>query len=192
MMEYSCEICNVTFHDEILLNCHNILYHEDGRSQEEEETVPPRPSVIQYAPAGNENRLSIQLQAEAFPNSSVRQYVIVNNQLNLDTFLQQSIDLIDTTLQRELQRLFVVKFGLLLDTTFSNVENELSVRGFVCRTRTLVAASDRLNILNECLQELILKILEHEARGSGWSLLSTNSLTLKVHKQDMESEAVVI
>src|SRR5215468_9374805 len=137
MMEYSCEICNESFHDEILLNCHNALYHEDGSSndsqdEEEEVTVQPRPSVIQYAPARNENRLSIQLQAEAFPNSSVRQYVILNNQLNLDT-------------------------------TFANVENELSVRGFVCRTRTLLATSNRLNILNECIQELILKILEHEA-----------------------------
>src|SRR5436190_4886506 len=184
-MEYSCVICGETFHDEILLNCHIILYHEDGSStdsEEDEETVQPRPSVIQYAPARNENRLTIQLQAEAFPNSSVRQYVIVNNQLNLDTFLQQSVDLINTTLERELQRLHVVKFGLQLDTTFTNVENELSVRGFICRTRSLIVTSDRISIINECVQELILKILEHEARGSGWSLLRTNSLLLKVHK----------
>ncbi|TLY45877.1 MAG: hypothetical protein E6K54_08670, partial [Gammaproteobacteria bacterium] len=186
-MEYSCAICGETFNDEILLNCHTILYHEDGSStdsqeDEDEETVQPRPSVIQYAPARNENRLTIQLQAEAFPNSSVRQYLIVNNQLNLDTFLQQSVDLINTTLERELQRLHVVKFGLLLDTTFTNVENELSVRGFICRTRSLIVTSDRISITNECVQELILKILEHEARGSGWSLLRTNSLMLKVHK----------
>ena len=182
-MEYSCDICNVKFHDDILLNCHNVLFHEDGvPDSEEEERVQPRPSVIQYAPGRNDNRLTIQLQAEAFPNSSVRQYIILNNQFGLDEFLQQSMDLIDTTLRRELERLYVVKFGLLLDTTFANVEDELSVRGFICRTRTIIATTDIINVINECIQEIILKILEHEARGSGWSLLRTNSLMLKVHK----------
>ncbi|WP_185964929.1 hypothetical protein, partial [Klebsiella pneumoniae] len=65
---------------------------------------------------------------------------------------------------------------------FKNTENEISNRGFITRNKTIIQTSDVDAAIEECLQELVLKITEHEARGSGWSLLSVNSMDVRVHK----------
>lgn len=171
----------------------------------ENSTRQNRPSVIAYAPPSEQNlvdpedesspstsagaanedaTLGVEVLVEAFERSIVRHYRINNiNTLQLEIFLALVKDVITAKLNYELNRLNFIKFGLLLDTTFNNVEGEISNRGFLSRNRTIMETSNLEEIVEECLQELVLKITEHEARGSGWSLLNVNNLDLRVHKR---------
>lgn len=138
-----------------------------------------RPSVIQYAPR---RPLSVNLLAQALPRSIVKHFKITNTNYELQEFINLSKRLIIQTLQEELKRLNFIKFGLLMDTTFTNVQNELSPRGFLTRNRSIMETSDIEYVVEECLQDLVIKVTEHEGRGSGFSLLNIEGLDIRVHK----------
>lgn len=210
---FYCQLCNEELTDETLYLAHCELYHnvaEGNLSDSEihpdileffddgEEIIPNnRPSVIAYAPPRNqqpleplretmneEPDLTIELLAHAFERSMVRHYRIRNiTSLELEVFLTNVKKLILDKLKIELNRLNFIKFGLLLDTTFNNIDGETSNRGFLSRNRSVMQTSNLDDVVDECLQEIVLKITEHEARGSGWSLLSVNDLDLRVHKR---------
>lgn len=71
-----------------------------------------------------------------------------------------------------------------MDSTFSNIENEVSQRWFIVRSRSFIKTSNLKEVVKESVQELRLKITEHKARGSSWSLLRVNSIDIRVHKQE--------
>ncbi|WP_221935838.1 hypothetical protein, partial [Klebsiella pneumoniae] len=113
----------------------------------------------------------MELLAEALHRSVVRHYRIINlHSQDSFTFLINTKNIVANTLTIELNRLHFIKFGIGLDTTFKNTENEISNRGFITRNKTIIQTSDVDAAIEECLQELVLKITEHEARGSSWSL----------------------
>lgn len=126
----------------------------------------------------------IQVFAESLDGAVVRHYRIRNiNDDQLETFLSSSQTIITNTLKTELKRLNCVKFNVVLDSTFINIEGETSQRGFIARSRSIIKTSDLIDVVDECFQELIIKLTEHESRGSGWSLLQVNSMDVRVHKQ---------
>lgn len=178
---YICSICSEDFNDEILLHIHYELFHtlEERRLsviQHEER----RPSVIQYAPP---TTLKAEVLGQALERSSVRHYKIKNTlRYNLQEFLYKAKTLVISTLKTEQRRLNFIKFGIILDAVFTNVENELSPRGFITKNRSILATSDVEEIINSMYEELILKLSEHEGRGSGWSLLSVEGIDIRVHK----------
>lgn len=201
---YRCHLCEEQFAEETTYLAHSELFHNTSEvdlsdcefhpdlteffNGKEETWQGNRPSVIQYAaPREREPRepmLQIELLAQAFERSSVRHYRIRNiNSLELETLLTRAKDLILNKLQYELERLNFIKFGLLLDATFNNIEGETSNRGFISRNRSIMRTTNLDEIIEECLQEIVLKITEHEARGSGWSLVAVNDLKLRVHKR---------
>ena len=139
----------------------------------------PRPSVIRYAPAPTVN---VTLHAHALPGKVVTHFKIDNTQLTFNDFVNNAKRLVIETLQNELKRLNFIKFGLLLDTLFTNIENEISPRGFMTKNRTIMLSSDIESIVTECFDELLTKLQEHEGRGSGWSLLEIIGLDVRVHK----------
>lgn len=188
---FPCRVCSETFEDEWLCIAHWEIYHNSN-----EESNQSRPSVIKYAPAKGGRResnnieeldknipISVELIGEALKGSSVRHFRVTNkNGWNLTKFLEESINVITTTMQKELERLHFIKFGLVLDAQFINVEKEVRPRSFICRNKTVTATSSLTNEVEECLQELILKVTEHEARGSGWGLYKVDSITIRIHK----------
>lgn len=191
-----CEVCGEVFNNEAHYICHLEIFHnavpmdvdEDFELfPEENVNIQERPSVIQRAPPlvnpAQIIPLTIVSSGQALENSVVKHFRILNDQLfNLEDFMTESKELIKTQLREELLRIHFIKFGLLLDTTFFNVNEELSNRGFICRNRRIIHTTELDSVVEECFQELLLKITEHEARGSGWSLKSIVSLDLRVHK----------
>src|SRR5204863_1088193 len=109
-------------------------------------------------------------------------FKIDNAQLKLAQFVSKAKILVTETLENELRRLNFIKFGILLDTIFTNVQNETSPRGFLTKNKTIMFASDIESIVNECFEELLVKLQEHEGRGSGWTLLNITGLDVRVHK----------
>ena len=188
---FTCSKCSEQFHDEILLDIHNSLYHDNEsvfgntnsedieQEGEDEPFLHTRPSVIQYAPP---LPLNVELLAEAMPRATVRHFKIVNTTYGLSKFIDETKPLIVNTLHNELKRLNFVKFGILMDTMFTNVQDELSPRGFLTKNRTLMKTSSIESVVEDCLQDIVRKITEHEGKGSGWSLLSIISLDIRVHK----------
>jgi hypothetical protein len=182
-----CNLCQESFRDEWLLVAHHELMHcvrssniIDYDAVENTTQNNGRSEVL--CPTSNEP--SIQVFAEALEGAVVRHYRVQNvNDRDLAKFLDQTKQIIVNTLRTELERLNCVKFNLLLDCNFSNVENEVSLRGFIARSRSILKTSDLDSVVEECLQELILKLTEHEGRGSGWSLLNIISMDVRVHKQ---------
>jgi hypothetical protein len=138
-----------------------------------------RASVIQYT---SSKPLAVELLQQALPKSSVRHFKIKNFDFDLPQFLLQTKNLIVKTLKSELNRLNFIKFGLLLDCFFTNVQNEISPRGFLTKVKSLMKSSDIESIVDDCLQDITTKITEHEGRGSGWSLLKVDALNIRVHK----------
>lgn len=193
------------FHNSGEASSNDYEMYREGYIEEEISTALPRAdgSVIRYAPrqdgkrtdppvelqetvnnnTRDENVLTIELTGQALAQSSVRLYQI-KNRFNFDIleFLKRSNLLIKQKIADELGRMHFLKFGLIIDTQFVNVENEVSQRGFITRNRTVMESSNVNDMIEECFQELILKITEHEARGSGWSLLLANTLHLRLHK----------
>lgn len=155
----------------------SVIRHQPASSLEKS-----RPSVIRYAPP-QQNHLHVRVLAEALPGSIVRHFVIDNNvELDLNLFLSKCKPLLLDTLNKELHRLNFIKFGIVLDSTFTNIANETSQRGFITKNKSIFATSDLDALLDECLEDLLHKIEEHQGRGSGWTLLSANSIDLRVHK----------
>ena len=89
---------------------------------------------------------------------------------------------VNAPLVHRARRLNFVKFGVVLDSTFKNVQNEVSPRGFITKNHVIMETSDINYKLNECLNELVLKVTEHEGRGSGWSLMNVLGVDIRVHK----------
>lgn len=130
------------------------------------------------------NRGVIETYAESLDGVVVRHYRIRNvNNYQIETFLTNSQTVIVNTLKNELKRLNCVKFNILLDATFTNIDGETSIRGFIARSRSIIKTTNLEDVVQECFQELIIKLTEHESRGSGWSLLQVNSMDVRVHKQ---------
>lgn len=192
-----CDICQESFEDEFLYDIHNQIYHSiDTNSVEvdledkswnnilkplEHAMQKGRPSVIQYAPP-QPKPLTVELLAQALPRSIVRHFKIKNTDYELYQFILQAKHLITETLKTELKRLNFVKFGLLMETTFTNMQNEVSLRGFLTKNKSIMLTSDIDAIVEDCLQDIVLKVHEHQRRGSGWSLLSIDGLEVRVHK----------
>jgi len=124
----------------------------------------------------------VNLLAQALPGSVVRHFKIDNIKLELQDFLANVKRLVVETLKKEINRLNFVKFGLLMDALFTNVQHETSPRGFITKNRSITNNSDVDSIVNECIEELLTKLQDHEGRGSGWSLLSIEGLDVRVHK----------
>lgn len=160
----------------------SIIHYAPGPSTKKE-LIPQqhssRPSVINHAPA---TILNVELHARALPGNVVTHFKIDNVKLQLEEFVYKAKGLVNQTLQNELKRLNFVKFGLLLDAIFTNIQNEISPRGFLTKNRTIMFSSDIESIVNECFEELLTKLQEHEGRGSGWTLLSITGLDVRVHK----------
>lgn len=127
--------------------------------------------------------LFAELVGEALQGSSVWHFRITNNNVkDLISFTKEAKSVVKNKLEEELKRLNFIKFGLVLDAQFVNVENEIRPRAFICRNRSITKTSNIIEGVEECMQELTLKVTEHEARGSGWSLLKVDSITIRVHK----------
>jgi hypothetical protein len=179
-MLHTCNVCNEKYHDEWLLIAHQELFHSVDINYHHDHG---RPSIIQNGASCSGSSESLGLINEAFEGSIVRHFRLKNTtDQNLSTFLQFGKTVISKTLQQELKRLQFVKFGLILNATFTKVDHEAAQRGFITRNRTVIETTNVEDCVEECLQEIILKITEHEARGSGWSLLSVNSIDVRVHK----------
>ena len=202
-MSYECLLCGEHYSDQWLLEAHYLIIHniyQDVEIDDFDETLldfnaieqdrqsvihyaPARPSVIQYASNRTPQSPQAELVAEALEGAVVRHYKISNiNNENIDKFLPKSKNVIIETMLQELKRLNYIKFGLVLDTEFVNVENEISQRGFLTRNRSVMATSDIQSIVDECFEELIVKVTEHQGRGSGWSLKKPIHIILRVHK----------
>jgi len=208
-MVFTCKECSESFSDEWLCLAHWEIYHNFvGSSNQSRPSViqyaPPqkkqkvlggrlleeqRDEELTLASSTSVNRNTIrqpivaELVGEALQGSSVRHFRIRNiNQESLNNFTAESKSIIKNKLEEELKRLNFIKFGIVLDAQFVNVENQITPRAFICRNRSITPASDVTQDIEECVQELMLKITEHEARGSGWSLLKVDSLTIRVHK----------
>lgn len=191
-MDHICIVCGESFTDEWLLIAHREIFHDSA--------YPCRSSVIQYAPpsfsdynqpsTSSENNKpstssndNIEIFAEALEGKVVRHFKIRNNsKLNLENFVREASVLINGILQDELRRLNFIKFGIVLDTSFVNAQNETSTRGFITKNRQLMVSSDKMQLLTDCFEEIKTKITEHESLGSGWSLLSVIGCDLRVHK----------
>lgn len=189
-----CVQCGEIFNDDILCEAHRQLFHNktDFEKIDYEEPSNINHNIsLNYVNQGSDSDEKqqnevplIQVFAESLEGKVVRHYRIQNQSTHeLMSFLYQAKVIISNTLKTELNRLNCVKFNILLDATFTNVENEISHRGFIARSRSLIKTSNITDVVEECLQEIILKLTEHEARGSGWSLLETLSLDVRVHKQ---------
>lgn len=178
---YICERCGDTFHDELLLTAHCEIFHIENSfklSNFDENCITGRETVTP------EETSSVDIISEALEGKVVRHYRVRNvNKKEVTVFLNHAQTLVNKILKKELERLNVLKFNLVLESSFNNVENESSQRGFISRSRTLLHTSDIDDVIVECFQEIILKITEHEARGSGWSLSDVHSLHVRVHKQ---------
>jgi hypothetical protein len=175
--------------DETLAKFQSLQKSNETENQEElnqnviqQETA--RPSVIRYAPSTSSHvpSLNVNLEAHALPGKTVNHFKIDNAKLKLDEFVNSARGLVVDTLESELRRLNFIKFGLLLDALFTNMQNETSPRGFLTKNRTIMFASDIETIVSECFEELLTKLQEHEGRGSGWSLLEISGLDIRVHK----------
>ena len=203
-----CQDCEEEFINETFYLAHCELFHNVREVDDSDCEIHPeferflnveeqnnRPSVIAYAPprdqqvdpteevTNDEEAVTVDLLAQAFEGSVVRHYRVRNiDFLDLDTFINRAKPLILERIQYEQQRLHFMKFGLLLDATFTNIDGETSNRGFISRNRNVILTTDMEEVIDECFQEIILKITEHEARGSGWSLSTVNSIDLRVHK----------
>lgn len=160
---------------------------------DKEEVTASSPSALQNSNVqpttstqhhdASKNPIFAELIGEALHKSSVRHFRIRNtNEEDLPNFAEKGKKVIKKTLQEELNRINFIKFGLVLDAQFNNVENEIRPRAFICRNRSITGTSNLNEEIDECIQELILKVTEHESRGSGWSLLKTDSITIRVHK----------
>ena len=206
---YRCVICKGSFKDEVQLHIHYEIKHSTDNNEIEQDEQEldeidqmlanhqsltqdeeiedqltshqqnSRPSVIQYAPGPS---VSVNLHARALPGNVVTHFKIDNAKLQLEEFVNNAKGLVINTLQNELKRLNFIKFGLLLDALFTNVQNETSPRGFLTKNRTVMFASNIDLIVDECFEELLTKLQEHEGRGSGWSLLNIIGLDVRVHK----------
>lgn len=204
-MVFTCRLCSETFNDEYLSIAHWEIHHNTYGYFNQS-----RPSIIQYAPPQdvqefvrnhaertykpqadtstniniiNQFPLSAELIGEALKSSSVRHFRIVNRNENaLNNFTEEAKSVIKNKLEEELNRLNFIKFGLVLDAQFVNVDNEVRPRAFICRNRSITKTSNLNEEIEECLQELVLKVTEHEARGSGWSLFKEDSISIRVHK----------
>ena len=176
----TCEICGSSFEDDTSLFIHKQLDHfVDYQVSFEDVDTTFLDVLLKSEP---DKQLQVKLLGEALQRSAVRHFKIDNVKLELETFLHTVKKLITKTLREELNRLHFVKFGLVLDTIFTNVENEMSPRGFITKNKSIMKASDIETIVEDCLDELMTKIQEHEGRGSGWSLLSIEGLDIRVHK----------
>lgn len=189
-MNYSCDICGDLYDDEWLVIAHKELYHSDVNSsssckdgKEEGEEEGKEEDARKEEENEDEDDEDIEV-IDALEGAAVRNVQIKNKKKKkLEVFLSKSKDLAIEVLRNELTRLNVLKFNLVLHSIFSNEQDETSERGFITRNRSIVQCSDLEESIEECLQELILKITEHEARGSGWSLLEVVSITIRSNKQ---------
>jgi hypothetical protein len=210
---FLCELCGDMYKDELLLDAHKELYHNNEQSlystdvcYHNKQYLPgtsnkalvsnidvngcqitggslqsKEPTI---SSASEKNKLPIQIFAESLEGAVVRHYRINNvNDEQLETLLYKSTMIVTNTLEKELKRLNCVKFNIVLDSTFTNLEGETSRRGFIARSRSIIKTSNLEDIVEECFQELTLKLTEHESRGSGWSFLQINSIDVRVHKQ---------
>lgn len=169
---FVCDTCNEEFNDEILLLIHREIFHNTVENEERE-------SVIKYAPPAE---MKVEVVAEAV-RSKVKHFQIKNSlKYNMDQFLFATKQLVVQTLKQELDRLNFIKFGLLLDATFTNVQDELSSRGFITKNKSVLNTTDIEDVIEEMCEELNTKVTEHEGRGSGWSLLSIDKMFIRVHK----------
>lgn len=176
---FRCNTCAALFKDALLLAIHEEIEHNrvgieiDQNEEEQLEAIDQmlahhqvsRPSVIHYAPAPP---VEVELHAHALPGSVVTHFKIDNAKLKLEEFMKSAKRLVVNTLQSELKRLNFIKFGLLLDATFTNTQNEISPRGFLTKNRTAMFSTDIEQVVSECFEELLTKLQEHEGRGSGW------------------------
>lgn len=129
------------------------------------------------------SRDNAQILAEAFEGRIVRHYKIQNkDNFNLNKFFSHVKSTVEEVLKTELTRLHFIKFGFVLDTIFSNVQEELSPRSFITKNSQLMESSNIDLEINTCFEELVSKITEHELVGSGWSLFEVKTLNVRVHK----------
>lgn len=195
-MEFVCSICNEQFNDEIKLDIHNEVFHKHtcpvcGETYEDELLLLSHYELIHNVNSLLNNEIIedqvVDEEVEiinALEGAVVRHFTVNNtHKKEFNVFLEICKLKLVNILKHELNRLNVLKFNLVLDTTFLNVQNETSRRGFIARNRALLKTSDLEAVLTEVIQELILKITEHEGRGSGNFLDNVLSLTLRVHKQ---------
>lgn len=212
-LNFLCEVCGAVFIHWLIFYVHRLTHVDREEDEAKEERTTTRSSVIQYAPIRYENvvvdevreatnrdsviryappppstdRLLIPLQVDDVSSalgSNVKNFSIHNkNNYNLEIFFFHVIDLVKSIILSELQRLHLLKFILVLDTNFINIEHEITLRSFISRARSVNETLDLDDIITECLQELILKITEHEGRGSGWSLNKLLKLNVRVMKQ---------
>lgn len=173
-------------------------YYQPTTSSTYECIIPQygRPSVIQYAPPSTprnqqctyyvpstSSSYECKVSAEALEGKVVRHYTIKNtHNYNLNNFFNATQEEIERVLKRELDRLHLIKFGFVLDTMFINVQEVTSLRSFVTKNRQIVMDSNIKDHIQECFQEIVSKIIEHEGLGSGWSLLHVIGLDVRVHK----------
>jgi len=176
-----CHVCGLTFDDPIILNDHVAIFHPNVRS-----------SIFRFAPADETLQNSTDTQntfcavevSRAFKNALVRHFQIENiTDSSFDEFTANVRPLVEETVKKEVSRLNLIVFGIVLETLFKNVEDVVSPRAFITRNRTVYETSDLDDILNEMFQELLLKITEHEARGSGWSLHKIVRICIRSHKK---------
>lgn len=194
--KYLCEFCADWFMDEWLYIAHKELIHQnhDGNNlissnyPLESDKALHDINIKDYNLNKNnpncEEETVVCSYSDCLEGAVVRHYKIKNtNKVHLEHFLSLSMTIIQNTLKSELKRLNCIKFNIIMDTIFSNIENETSQRGFIARSRSIIKTSNIKEVVEECVQELILKVTEHEARGSGWSLLQVSSMDVRVHKQ---------
>lgn len=168
---YGCSLCNQIYNDEWLLEAHKILEHNftsiksggELRSGDREVTcnqILASNISTHEADDGTRKervrpvRASDVDVADALEGAAVRNYHIKNNcEKDLDEFLTDLKSKVVGILKEELTRLNILKFNLVLNTIFTNEENETSKRGFITRVRSQTKCSN----LEEMLTLLILK-----------------------------------
>lgn len=183
-------MCGESYEDEWLLVAHQELIHN---------IQPLRQSVIHYAPRLGSQSLptsstldtldqpaglsSSTTFTEALEGKTVRHYKISNvSKMNLNNFIKSVQKDVIIILNQELARLNFIKFGLVLDATFTNVQNEISPRSFITKNKSIMQTTNVSELLKDSFEEIVTKITEHEGRGSGWSLLNVIGIDVRVHK----------
>lgn len=156
----------------------SLLQFESSSSDKKSDETCEDMQISEESSLGT-NRVEV---VSALNGAAVRNYRIKNHKEGLNEFLDRVVEIVKTILTKEITRLNVLKFNLALETVFTNEQDETSQRGFITRSRSQVKSSNLGETITECIQELILKITEHEARGSGWSLLKVDSIIVRVNK----------
>lgn len=190
-MLHRCYKCGECYEDEWLLVAHHEIYHNEENTNGFliNRKEANRQSVIQYAPSTSRTReiedeiCKEELIAEALDGKVVRHFKVQNKKnLKFDAFIEKAHTTIKNILKNELERLNYIKFGLVLDTTFVNLQNEISPRGFITKNKYLMGSTNVSQLVNECFEEVWQKISDHQGRGSGWTLLHIIGVDVRVHK----------